>query len=419
MTIPDYRQFVPEMGTANYFGQQTARQFVEALSAPRLQHYRDRLAPLLAEPFKGVTTDGHVVPGLFELRDEGAPTAAMIEATVRLLGLLSPEQLNTISHSIDSKDRHKWLNGVPRFETFGIWLDEVTPAVREAALGVLRAGLSTAGYEKSRNVMKLNGFLGELVGAPHILGEYCYQLHFFGEPSPVEPWGWQLYGHHLCLTCFVVGRQMTMTPTFMGAEPRYADHGPYAGIVAFEDEERIGLELVRGLSAAQQRKAIIHDTILPGGLPPGRHQSQDGMMLAGAFKDNVVVPCEGITGADLDPGQRRVLLDLTERYLSTLPPGPLQARMGDVERHISGTRFCWSGGIDEVSAFYYRIQSPVVMIEFDHHKGVLLTNKEPQRFHTHTIVRTPNGNDYGMDLLRLHYETAPHHKPHQRHHGHE
>jgi hypothetical protein len=32
------------------------------------------------------------------------------------------------------------------------------------------------------------------------------------------------------------------------------------------------------------------------------------------------------------------------------------------------------------SAFYYRIQSPVVMIEFDHHKGALLNNETPQRF---------------------------------------
>ena len=64
----------------------------------------------------------------------------------------------------------------------------------------------------------------------------------------------------------------------------------------------------------------------------------------------------------------------------------------------------------EDNAFYYRIQSPVVMIEFDHHKGVVLNNPTPEKFHVHTIVRTPNGNDYGMDLLRLHYETAPHHK---------
>ena len=56
--------------------------------------------------------------------------------------------------------------------------------------------------------------------------------------------------------------------------------------------------------------------------------------------------------------------------------------------------------------FYYRIQSPVVFIEFDHHAGVFLTNAEPAKFHVHTIVRTPNGNDYGVDLLRQHYEKA-------------
>ena len=44
-----------------------------------------------------------------------------------------------------------------------------------------------------------------------------------------------------------------------------------------------------------------------------------------------------------------------------------------------------------------------MLIEFDHHAGVFLTNAEPAKFHVHTIVRTPNGNDYGIDLLRLHY----------------
>ena len=49
------------------------------------------------------------------------------------------------------------------------------------------------------------------------------------------------------------------------------------------------------------------------------------------------------------------------------------------------------------------------MIEFDHHSGVFLTNELPAKFHIHTIVRTPNGNDYGMDLLRMHY-AADHHE---------
>jgi Protein of unknown function (DUF3500) len=58
----------------------------------------------------------------------------------------------------------------------------------------------------------------------------------------------------------------------------------------------------------------------------------------------------------------------------------------------------------------------VVLIEFDHQQGVVLNNNEPERFHVHAIVRTPNGNDYGMDLLRLHYETSPHHRRAPQHH---
>ncbi|MCE2457847.1 MAG: hypothetical protein J4G14_08535 [Dehalococcoidia bacterium] len=34
---------------------------------------------------------------------------------------------------------------------------------------------------------------------------------------------------------------------------------------------------------------------------------------------------------------------------------------------------------------------------------------EPTRNHIHTVVRTPNGNDYGKDLLRQHREQVNHH----------
>jgi hypothetical protein len=44
------------------------------------------------EPFRGITTDGAAVPGLFAPRPEGAPTLAMIEAVNALQQLMSPEQ---------------------------------------------------------------------------------------------------------------------------------------------------------------------------------------------------------------------------------------------------------------------------------------------------------------------------------------
>jgi hypothetical protein len=82
--------------------------------------------------------------------------------------------------------------------------------------------------------------------------------------------------------------------------------------------------------------------------------------------------------------------------------------MNEVERHLDETWFSWYGGYDDSAPFYYRVHSPVILIEFDHHPGVVLDNEEPTRFHVHSVVRTPNGGDYGVDLLRQHHEQFDH-----------
>ena len=41
------------------------------------------------------------MPGLFALRDEGAPTAGILAAVVTLLGRLTPEQLKAVRHPIE------------------------------------------------------------------------------------------------------------------------------------------------------------------------------------------------------------------------------------------------------------------------------------------------------------------------------
>ena len=70
--------------------------------------------------------------------------------------------------------------------------------------------------------------------------------------------------------------------------------------------------------------------------------------------------------------------------------------------------FTWIGGTQADSAFYYRVQSPVIVIEFDHQRPANLRKfaadpMKPTQQHIHCVVRTPNGNDYGKDLLRQHY----------------
>jgi hypothetical protein len=76
--------------------------------------------------------------------------------------------------------------------------------------------------------------------------------------------------------------------------------------------------------------------------------------------------------------------------------------------HLDETWFSWYGGTGEESPFYYRVHSPVILIEFDHHPGVAFDNEVPTRNHVHTVVRTPHGGDYGADLLRQHHERFDH-----------
>ncbi|MEM6916514.1 MAG: DUF3500 domain-containing protein, partial [Verrucomicrobiota bacterium] len=80
-------------------------------------------------------------------------------------------------------------------------------------------------------------------------------------------------------------------------------------------------------------------------------------------------------------------------------------RLDEVAEHLDDTYFAWIGETEDDSVFYYRIQSPVIFIEFDHQRPIGLERTGiPTRDHIHAVMRTPNGNDYGKDLLRQHYE---------------
>ncbi len=85
--------------------------------------------------------------------------------------------------------------------------------------------------------------------------------------------------------------------------------------------------------------------------------------------------------------------------------------MRDVAARLDETYFAWIGGTNDDSVFYYRIHSPVILVEFDHQRPAGLRHimpNEPIQQHVHALVRTPNGNDYGKDLLRQHYQTHSH-----------
>ena len=138
---------------------------------------------------------------------------------------------------------------------------------------------------------------------------------------------------------------------------------------------------------------------------------------AGAFTDNAVIPYAGIQATKLDDDQRQGLLNLIGVWVGKMDDGHAAIKMDEVTTYLDETWLAWIGGTELESVFYYRIHSPVILIEFDHQAPGPLGqdsdfysgSMEPSRFHIHAIMRTPNGNDYGKDLLAEHYATSPHH----------
>ncbi len=368
--------------------------------------------PLYLNEFRGVTEDGTLREGLYDLTPaepgEEAPVEAMVAAARDLLAALDDDGRARITHAVDAPEWQTWAN--PEFLQFdtGLRLEFQPVAVREKALDLVRASLSPEGHELAHAMMLINGFLGEVVGLESVLGEFSYNIALYGDPDLRAPWGWQLFGHHCALNCLVVEGRMVLSPVFLGAEPDEIDEGPHAGISGVFDERiRLGTAIMAALPEEQRRAATVYEQMVDPAMPEGRVHPGDERHLAGAFQDNRVIPPEGIRVADMPAGAQDLVLATVEEFVRLLPEGPRRARMREIREHLGETWFSWIGGHSEGDVFYYRIQSPVVIAELDHHCGVFLDYDTPKPFHVHTVLRTPHGNDYGRAWIRQWQERRP------------
>ncbi|MFN0122375.1 MAG: DUF3500 domain-containing protein [Blastocatellia bacterium] len=372
------------------------------LRTTRTQTPTTRPAPeverLKGDPFKGLTTDGKIVPGLFRVKSTGVSTKPVRMAAEAYLKGLSEEQRKRTLFPVDDMEWRKWDNR--HFATRqGVGFYEMSEAQRTLAFGLIQASLSAKGLKLTQDIMKLNGTLGELANNFKEYGEWYYWVTIMGTPSDKEPWGWQLDGHHGIINYFVLGDQVVMSPVFMGSEPIRADAGKFKGTIIMQPEQDKGYKFYSALTAEQQTKATLNKT------------KEKNYNLTEAYKDNVVFDYAGLPASQLNAAQKKQLLDVINEYVGNMREGHAKVRMEEVRAHLDKTYFAWIGGSAPDSVFYYRIHSPVILIEFDHQSRVAppaARSPIPSREHIHTVVRTPNGNDYGMDLLRQHHQQHAH-----------
>jgi Protein of unknown function (DUF3500) len=355
----------------------------------------------LAEPFKGITTNGQVETGLFSIRSTGVSTEPVRKAAEAFLAGLTPAQREKTLFPLDDPEWRKWMNQ-HFYVRQGVSFNEMSEPQRDLGLALLKAALSARGLMQTRDIMRLNYTLGELNNNDFDqYGEWRYHLTVMGKPSSTEPWGWQFDGHHAIINYFVLGDQVVMTPFFAGSEPVIAPSGKYKDTAVLQEEQKGGLTMINALTSEQRQAAVIQVS------KTGNNN------LTEAFKDNVVLDYAGVRATALTDPQRQQLLDLIALYVGNMDDGHARVKMEDVRKYLDRTFFAWIGGMAPDSVFYYRIHSPVILIEFDHQlpanlKQLAANPSVPNHEHIHVVVRTPNGNDYGKDLLREHYRLHPH-----------
>lgn len=361
--------------------------------------FKDMEARALKESFRGIETENGKELGLFSIKSTGVSTEPIQKSAELFLNSLTQDQQQKTLFDIEDDEWRKWSNvdnGI--YDRQGISLKEMTALQKNMAFELMAFSLSAKGLQLSKDIMKTDQTLKELNNGDTAYDEELYFFTVMGIPSSTEPWGWQLDGHHLVINYFVLGDQVVMSPVFMGGEPIITTSGKYKGNTLFQDEQNLGLAFMQTLSAEQTTQTIIS---------PSKKQSD---IKTEGSKDNATLNYEGLPVTKLSEVQKESLVHLITQYISNMKEGYDRIKMQEIMAHWDRTYFAWVGNTTPESVFYYRIHSPVVLIEFDHQAAVGVPNSPegPIQNHIHTVVRTPNGNDYGKDLLRQHLEKSHH-----------
>ena len=269
----------------------------------------------MLEPFVGVTADGEVESGLFHIRATGVSTAPIRDAAAAFLASLTPEQRGRTLFPVDDLEWRRWSN-IHLAARQGVGLLEMDEAQTAAAFGLMAATLSTRGFETSRDIMRLEGHLADLLDDHDEYGEKRYWFTVMGEPSDSSPWGWQLDGHHLVVNCFVLGDQVVLTP--------------HLGASTTEAQEKVALQIAEQMSDYLLAGAVANALNLPSVSAEEAPRLRPYMNLVGqlgrllgqladrALKE-VAITYEGsVAGLNTGPLTQVALAGLLERQLENV-----------------------------------------------------------------------------------------------------
>lgn len=314
-----------------------------------------------------------------------AQVSPLADRATRFLSLLDDDQSKKARYEFADEERYNW-HFVPR-ERNGISFNDLNESQRQAALSLLKASLSEQGYQKATNIMALENILREVenrAADDTYRDPLNYYITIFGEPGEEKIWGWRLEGHHISINFSSAdGEIVSSTPTFWGSNPAIVRSGRYTGRQILKQETDLGFTLVNSLNTGQMKEAIFSNKA-PAEIITGNQRTAE------------LQEPSGLPFTKMTDQQKKLFLQLLNLYVKNYQLGFSKRLMDKIEEAgIHNLSFAWAGSLQPGAGHYYRIQGPMLLIEYD--------NTQNNANHVHTVVRDLT-NDFAEDILKEHYE---------------
>lgn len=333
----------------------------------------------------------------------------MLDAATALMQTLTPDQQKQLTYPLADDERFNW-HYVPR-ERKGLSMRNMTEPQRQAALVLLKTGLSQQGYDKATGIMDMENVLRVVDNRPPndtYRDPTNYSFTIFGNPTAQEPWSWRVEGHHLSLHFLSkTGEVLAQTPTFFGINPAIlrfdssmADKRmqnprikelPQQRNKLFTRETELAFDLLKSFDSTQRKQVIVDAVAYPEIVTANKRKASMERM-------------DGLKLTDMTKPQRATFMELLQVYLTSYRITLAKQQMSKLEQAgLDNLRFAWAGDLTpelgEGKGWYYRIHGPTILIEYD--------NTQTNANHIHTVVRDLT-NDFGEDLLQEHYRNSAH-----------
>lgn len=340
----------------------------------------------------GLAAAGVLAVGATGLDLGQSPAQQMQAYATAYLETLDPSQRQETMMDFDSPKRVGW-HFVPKDERKGLKLEDMNDAQRTAALRLVRAALSEAGYRKANQIMLLEEVLNELEQGKTRTerNPLKYFVTLFGTPGNADAssnendasrWGMSFEGHHLSLNFVCRGSEMLdSTPQFLGANPAVIRDDTHVtlgkGTAVLSREEQLGFKLINSLSDEQKEIAVFAE------------QAPREIRFAGEAQPTPG-PAEGIEFAKLEPAQQAVLRDLVLTYVNVVADDVAAARRDQIQADgWDQVRFGWGGAMEPGIGHAYRVRGQRFLIEFNNTQSDSSGNPAN---HIHCVYRDLTGD---------------------------